>query len=352
MTEKRGNSEEAPGISRRKTEHIEICLNEDVASRGEGTGFADYRFRHLALPEVDFKAIDTSTEFLSRKIKVPFMVSSMTGGTDEAGRINVRLAEAAERKGWAMGLGSLRAAIAYPRTAPSYQVRQYAPNVPLLANLGAVQLNYGFGISECRKAVELADADALVLHLNGLQELFQREGDSDFSGLLKKIEELCRDAEFPIGVKEVGWGIDGDTARRLTDAGVSFIDVAGAGGTSWSEVEKHRSGDRILREAAKAFEGWGTPTADCIAETRASAPDAYVIGSGGLANGVDAAKAIALGANLASFGRSLLAPALHSPERLSDLFDRLEFELKAAMFGIGAANISELSATDRLVGKN
>ncbi|WP_310735548.1 type 2 isopentenyl-diphosphate Delta-isomerase [Cohnella herbarum] len=343
---------EKPDIGRRKKEHIEICLHEDVEGRGEGTGFDRYRFRHLALPEVNFNGIDTSTQFLNRKLRVPFMVSSMTGGTDEAGRINVRLAEAAERKGWAMGLGSLRAAIANPSTARSYQVRQHAPNVPLLANLGAVQLNYGFGIEECRRAVQMTDADALVLHLNGLQELFQNEGDNNFGGLLNKIERLCREAEFPIGVKEVGWGIDGDTASKLADAGVSFIDVAGAGGTSWIEVEKHRSANHLTREAAKAFEDWGTPTAECIAETRAAVPDAYVIGSGGLANGVDAAKAIALGADLASFGRSLLAPALHSAERLSELFDRLEFELKAAMFGIGAANMSQLSRTERLLRMN
>jgi isopentenyl-diphosphate delta-isomerase len=167
--------------------------------------------------------------------------------------------------------------------------------------------------------------------------------------LLSKIERLCKEAEFPIGVKEVGWGIDGSTAKLLKEAGVSFVDVAGAGGTSWIEVEKHRSEDPVKREAAIAFEDWGTPTAQCIMETREALPEFFLIGSGGLSNGVDAAKALALGANLASFGRTLLAPAVHSSEQLSLLFERLEFELKAAMFGIGAADVRQLNLTNRLL---
>ncbi|WP_239614342.1 type 2 isopentenyl-diphosphate Delta-isomerase [Cohnella mopanensis] len=343
------NPDAEPDISLRKREHIEICLHEDVEGRGEGNGFDRYNFRHQALPELDFRQIDTSTKFLSRNMKVPLMISSMTGGTDEAGRINVRLAEIAEDRGWAMGLGSLRSAIEFPRSAASFQVRQYAPNVPLIANLGAVQLNYHYGIAECRQVVEMTEADALVLHLNGLQELFQNEGDMNFSGLLAKIERLCGEADFPVGVKEVGWGIDGDTARALEEAGVAFIDVAGAGGTSWIEVEKYRSKDPIKREAAKAFEDWGIPTAQCIEEARERSPDVVLIGSGGMMNGVDAAKALALGANLVSFGRALLASALHSSDQLAELFARVEFELKASMFGIGAANLQRLRETNRLI---
>ncbi len=336
-------------IERRKKEHIEICLHENVEGRGEGTGFDRYRFRHLALPEIDYAAIDTAAEFIGRGLKVPLMVSSMTGGTDEASRINIRLAEAAECHGWAMGLGSLRAAIEHPHTAASFQVRRYAPSIPLLANLGAVQLNNGYGIEECRRAVELTEADALVLHLNGLQEVFQNGGDSNFHGLLSQIERLCNDAEFPVGVKEVGWGIDGETAKQLEDAGVSFIDVAGAGGTSWIEVEKHRSIDGVRIDAAGAFADWGTPTSECIREARVATVRSHLIASGGLVNGVDAAKAIALGANLASFGRALLAPALHSSEILNQLFERIEFELRTAMFGIGAENLQQLFRTSRLV---
>ncbi|WP_373231543.1 type 2 isopentenyl-diphosphate Delta-isomerase [Cohnella sp.] len=351
MTEQIFSSETNTDITRRKKEHVDICLYEEVKGQGEGTGFDRYRFRHLALPEIDFAEIDISNEFLGRFMKAPLMISSMTGGTDEATRINIRLAATAERRGWAMGLGSVRASIEHPHTAPSFQVRKYAPNVPLLANLGAVQLNYGYGIDECRKAVELTEADALVLHLNGLQELFQSDGDSNFCDLLGRIEQLCENAEFPVGVKEVGWGIDGETAKALLDVGVSFIDLAGAGGTSWSQVEKFRSTDPIRTAAADAFADWGIPTADCVREARVVAPDAYLIASGGLTNGVDAAKGIALGANLASFGRALLAPAIHSDELIDELFGRIEFELRAAMFGIGAVNLKHLSGTRRLIQK-
>jgi isopentenyl-diphosphate delta-isomerase len=341
--------EDDSDIRRRKQEHIEICLREDVEGRGEGTGFNRYRFRHLALPEVDFDEIDLSSVFLGRLLKAPLMVSSMTGGSDEASRINIRLAEAAESRGWAMGLGSLRAAIEHPHAAPSFQVRRVAPNVPIVANLGAVQLNYGYGVEECRRAVDLTEADALVLHLNGMQEIFQSGGDVNFSGLLRRIEQLCRKAEFPVGIKEVGWGIDGETAKRLMEAGVSFVDVAGAGGTSWIEVEKHRSDDAIRQSAAKAFENWGIPTAECIVEAREALPSGLLIASGGMVNGVDAAKALALGANLVSFGRALLAPAIQSSKLLETLFERVEFELRVAMFGIGAADVGQLKATGRLV---
>lgn len=351
MTERQSPSGTRGDITDRKKEHIEICLREEVSGQGEGTGFDRYRFRHLALPETDFAAIDTSTEFLGRSIRSPLMISSMTGGTDDATRINIRLAEAAERRGWVMGLGSVRAAIEHPHTAPSFQVRKYAPHVPLLANLGAVQFNYGYGVDECRRAVEIVDADALVLHLNGLQELFQNGGDCNFSGLLLQIERLCKAVEFPVGVKEVGWGIDGETAEKLVDAGVSFIDVAGAGGTSWSQVEMLRTTDNILRGAAKAFADWGNPTAECVREAREAVPSGFIIASGGLLNGVDAAKAIAIGANLASFGRALLAPAIHSDDELDELLGTIEYELRAAMFGIGAANLNQLSSTHRLIRK-
>ncbi|TFE30097.1 type 2 isopentenyl-diphosphate Delta-isomerase [Cohnella luojiensis] len=341
-------SEASSDIERRKKEHIDICLNEDVKGRGEGTGFDRYRLRHLALPEIDFRTIDTSVRFLGRQLKAPLMISSMTGGTDEANRINIRLAEAAERRGWAMGLGSLRAAIEQPQSTGSFQVRKYAPNIPLLANLGAVQLNYGYGIEECRRAMELTEADGLVLHLNGLQEVFQSGGDVNFGGLLRKIEKLCRASSFPIGAKEVGFGIDGETAKRLAEAGIAFIDVAGAGGTSWIEVEKHRSDDVIRKAAANAFLDWGMPTAECIREVKAELPNSVLIASGGMASGVDAAKALALGANLASFGRALLAPALQSTQQVEVLFERVEFELRAAMFGIGAVNVERLMSTNRL----
>jgi len=345
---------EAGTTARRKADHIRICLEEQVAGRGIGTGFGRYRFRHKALPELDFASIDTTAAFLGKTLKAPLLVSSMTGGTGSAGSINLRLAEAAETRGWAMGLGSMRAAIENDRLAATFRIRSAAPTIPIVANLGAVQLNYGYGADECRRAVELAEADALVLHLNGLQEIFQPEGDTDFAGLLQRIEEVCRTVGVPVGVKEVGWGIDGATAARLADAGAAFIDCAGAGGTSWSQVEKFRGGPGIRAMAAEAFADWGIPTAECVADIRRTLPDLPLIASGGLATGVDAAKAIALGADIAGFGRALLPraaagePAPDGGTLLQQL-ERIELELRAAMFGIGAGSLAELRHTDRLV---
>ncbi|MBD2870501.1 type 2 isopentenyl-diphosphate Delta-isomerase [Paenibacillus arenilitoris] len=339
--------------AKRKGEHIRICLQEQVNGVGIETGFERYRFRHNALPELSFREVSLETEWLGRKLGAPLLVSSMTGGTEETGAINRRLAEAAEERGWAIGLGSMRAAIENERLAATFRIRQVAPSVPVIANFGAVQLNCGYGEDACRKAVQLAEADALVLHLNSMQEIFQPEGDTDFRGLLAAIGRVCRALEVPVGVKEVGWGIDADTASALIEAGVSFIDAAGAGGTSWSQVEKHRLSDSLRREAAEAFADWGIPTADSVAEIRARLPRTTIIASGGLRTGVDAAKAIALGADLAGFGRVLLpqaagGAAAASQEALLRQFERIEFELRAAMFGIGAGSIAELKRTDRL----
>ncbi len=338
-----------PSTGDRKSEHVRLCLEEEVAGVGVTTGFEHYGFRHNALPELDFERIDLTTSFLGRKLNAPMLISSMTGGSVGTGRINERLAEAAQARGWAMGLGSVRAAVEREDLAATFKVRHKAPGIPIIANLGAVQLNYGFGVDECRRAVEIAEADALVLHLNGLQEVFQPEGNLNFAGLLPKIERLCRELGVPVGVKEVGWGIDGETAVRLAGAGAAFIDSAGAGGTSWSQVEKYRSADPMRRAAAEAFAGWGIGTADSLAQIRAELPDMPLIGSGGLRSGVDAAKAIALGANLAGFGRALLGPAVDSANAAEAALEQAEFELRTVMFGIGAGTIDELRATDRLL---
>ena len=243
---------------RRKSEHIDIALEKDVAGSGITTHFEQYRFIHHALPEIDFSEITLATQFLGKPLKAPFLISSMTGGTERGWEINRTLATIAEEKGWAMGLGSVRAAIEHPETAYTFYVRKYAPTIPILANLGAVQFNYGYGIDQCRQVVELTEADALLLHLNSMQEVFQPEGDTNFKNLLKKIETVCKKLEVPGRVKEVGWGICGETARQLVDVGVSFIDVAGAGGTSWSQVEKFRTQDLLRREAAEAFADWAS----------------------------------------------------------------------------------------------
>nr|WP_245640194.1 type 2 isopentenyl-diphosphate Delta-isomerase [Paenibacillus dakarensis] len=333
----------------RKIEHVRLCLEEEVGGQGVTTGFEKYRFRHAALPEVDFDDVRLDTSFLGFTLRTPFLISSMTGGSKATGEINMRLAAAAEERGWALGVGSVRAAVEHGELAPTFRVREKAPSIPVIANLGAVQLNYGFGVDECRRAVDIAGADMLVLHLNGLQEVFQPEGNTRFGGLLSKIEELCRVIGVPVGIKEVGWGIDVYTARNLLNAGAAFIDVAGAGGTSWSQVEKFRSLDPVRRAAAEAFADWGNPTAECIAEIREAIPSAALIGSGGLKNGVDAAKAIALGADLTGFGRGLLGSAVASEEALDQRLAQVELELRTAMFGIGAADIAALKETNRLV---
>lgn len=333
----------------RKIEHVRLCLEEEVGGRGVTTGFEQYRFRHEALPEIDFDDVRLSSSFLGFALRTPLLISSMTGGSKATGEINMRLAAAAESRGWMLGVGSVRAAVEREELASTFRVREKAPSIPVIANLGAVQLNYGFGPDDCRRAVDIAGADMLVLHLNGLQEVFQPEGNTRFGGLLAKIEELCRMLEVPVGIKEVGWGIDGRTARRLVDAGAAFIDVAGAGGTSWIQVEKYRSTDPVKRAAAEAFAGWGNPTAACIAEVREAVPGAALIGSGGLNSGVDAAKAIALGADLAGFGRGLLGSAVSSEEELDRKLAQVELELRTTMFGIGASGIKELKRTDRLV---
>ncbi|MEB3101982.1 type 2 isopentenyl-diphosphate Delta-isomerase [Ferviditalea candida] len=341
--------EKSEDPEKRKSEHIRICLNENVQGENITTGFERWRFRHNPLPEIDFSEIDLSSVFLDKPLKAPLMVSSMTGGTEKAALINRNLAEAAGARGWVLGVGSARAALEREELSASFKVREFAPDIPILANLGAVQLNYGYGLDECRRAVELVGADALVLHLNGLQEVFQPGGNTNLKGLLAKIERLCSSIEVPVGVKEVGWGIGGEAARKLAEAGVSFIDVAGAGGTSWIQVEKHRSADKVLRRAAETFAGWGISTAECVREARAALPDASIIASGGIRNGLDAAKAIALGADLAAFGRILLDPAVQSAELLHEAFEQMELELKIAMFGIGAPNLHALRNTDALI---
>ncbi|SFS99037.1 type 2 isopentenyl-diphosphate Delta-isomerase [Paenibacillus sp. BC26] len=347
-------AEEHVQTTKRKGEHIRICLQEEVQSVGTEPGFEDYRFRHQALPEIDFEEVDIASSFLGKPIAAPLLISSMTGGTAETAVINERLAEAAQARGWVMALGSMRAAIEKESLASTFHVRKQAPTIPIIANLGAVQLNYGYGVDECRLAVELAEADALVLHLNSLQEVFQPEGDTNFRGLLQRIAEVCRKLHVPVGVKEVGWGIDAETALRLQQLGVAFIDVAGAGGTSWSQVEKYRARDPLRAEAASAFAGWGTPTAACVRDVRSALPDVTLIASGGLHTGVDAAKAVALGADLAGYGRSLLAGAAEpqssdGSQTLQRQMERIEFELRTAMFGIGAATLQELRRTNRLI---
>ena len=336
-------------IHKRKSEHIRIALQEKVTGEKITTGFERVRFLHNALPEIDFKEISLETEFLGFKRKTPFLISSMTGGAELAETINRNLALAAEERGWIFALGSTRALIESKEYRSSFQVREYAPNTPIIANLGAVQLNYGFGVEECKEIIKITDADIFVLHLNSIQEVVQDEGDTNFKQLLPKIARLCEELDIPVGVKEVGWGIGGTVAEKLLDAGVAYIDVAGAGGTSWSQIERLRSQDEIKKKAAEPFTEWGIPTADCILSIREKFPDVPLIASGGIQNGLEAAKAVALGADLVGIARGILKAATQSVEEVLKEMEIRELELKMAMFGIGVATIEELQNTNRIV---
>lgn len=327
---------------RRKKEHLDIALNHDVAFKQVTTGLEDYQFVHQALPEIDLAGVDTSTVLFGRRLAAPLVVSSMVGGTAEAGRINRNLAAAAQQLGLAMGVGSQRCSIEDPKWAPTYQVRDVAPDVLLFANLGAIQLNYGYGLAECLRAVEMIDADALVLHLNPLQEALQPEGNTGFGGLLGRITDVCRALLVPVIVKEVGCGISEEAARRLAEAGVAGIDVAGAGGTSFSEVERFRSRTETARAAAAAFAGWGIPTAESLRMARRGAAELVLIASGGIRTGVDVAKSIALGARAAGIGTPLLKAANVSQDEVVAVLERIITELRTAMFCIGAATVAEL----------
>ncbi|MEN1968467.1 type 2 isopentenyl-diphosphate Delta-isomerase [Lentibacillus sp. N15] len=336
------------GINKRKTEHIRLCLTENVEGVNKTTGLEGISFIHNALPEIDFAAIRLDTTFLQKAIKAPFLVSSMTGGSELAEKINTNLAKAAEKQGWAIALGSTRALLESDAHKESFLIRKHAPTVPLIANIGAVQLNYGYGMKECQRLVDLTQADALYLHVNSLQEVVQDEGDLNFNELLPKIKEVCESLTVPVGVKEVGFGIDGSVAEKLYEAGVSFIDVAGAGGTSWSQVEKLRSKDPLRKAAAEAFNNWGNPTKDCIVSVKSKLPDVPIVASGGMKTGVDAAKAMTIGADVVGFARQLLESATESVENVKQTMEQIEFEMKMVMFGIGVKSIAELQNTKRV----
>jgi isopentenyl-diphosphate delta-isomerase len=329
-------------IDQRKSDHIKINLEQDVRS-ALTTGLENYRFVHEALPELDLNRIDTTLSLFGKKLNSPILISSMTGGTEEAGEINQRLAEAAQEVGVAMGVGSQRAAIEHPIQTPTFAIaRKVAPDILLFANLGAVQLNYGYGIDQCRKAVDMIQADALILHLNPVQEAVQDAGDTNFAGLAKKIEEICRKIEVPVIAKEVGWGISERTAKLLADCGISAIDVAGAGGTSWSQVEMHRAPDEFTRQLAASFVGWGIPTAESILNVKRAVPDTLIFASGGIKDGLDIAKCIALGATLGGMAGQFLKAAAVSTEKVVEMMKLTKRQIEVTMFACGAKEIREL----------
>ncbi|MDS3860079.1 type 2 isopentenyl-diphosphate Delta-isomerase [Thermosynechococcaceae cyanobacterium BACA0444] len=331
-------------IQGRKADHLRLCLDDAVACEGVTTGLEQYRLRHVCLPEINFSDVNLAVTFLGHSLGAPLLISSMTGGTDLAKTINRRLAQAAQKFRIPMGVGSQRVALEKPDLANTFAIRDVAPDVPLFANLGAVQLNYGCDTRACEKIISLIAADALILHLNPLQEAVQSHGDRNFARLLPKISQLCLELPVPVIVKEVGNGISGEMAAKLLQAGVAAIDVAGAGGTSWAKVEGARGQDWRQQRLGQTFADWGIPTADCLVAIHQQFPTVPLIASGGITHGLDAAKAIALGASLVGLARPLLQAAYESEACLFDLIDILQAEIATALFCTGNPTIPQFQA--------
>ncbi|NJK38271.1 MAG: type 2 isopentenyl-diphosphate Delta-isomerase [Oscillatoriales cyanobacterium RM2_1_1] len=346
-------SSAAPQISpdqtqSRKADHLRVCLEENVQFCQQTSGLERYQFTHCCLPELNRQDINLKTNFLGKILGAPLLISSMTGGTEQAKQINSRLAEAAQYYQLPMGVGSQRIAVEKPEVADTFAVRSLAPDILLFANLGAVQLNYGYGLAECQRVVDLLEADALILHLNPLQEWIQTEGDTDFRGLLDKITQLSAQLSIPIIAKEVGNGISAVMARRLIEAGVTAIDVAGAGGTSWAKIEGERARDPRQRRLGQTFANWGIPTSECIINVRQVAPTIPLIASGGLRNGLDVAKAIALGADLGGLAWPFLQAAAESEAAVYDLVEILIAEIATVLFCTGNPSLNTLQQSDAL----
>jgi len=332
-----------PGIVTRKDQHLDVVL----AGMGEHAlknGFSEVRFVHEALPDLDHGKIDLGVDFLGRRLKAPLLISSMTGGPARAEAINARLAEAAQHLGIALAVGSQRMALDAEGDTPGLDMalRLKAPDTPILANIGAAQLTRGFGVDEARRVLDMIAADALIVHLNPLQEACQPEGDRDWWGVGAALEALVKALDAPVVVKETGAGISAATARRLFAMGVAAVDVAGAGGSNWATVEGERSDKERDKSHAAAFADWGIPTARAIAEVRAACPKATIIGSGGIQDGVEAAKAIRLGADMVGQAAGVLAAATVSTEAVVEHFQTLIRQMRTVCFCTGSANLTAL----------
>jgi len=336
-------------ISRRKMSHLQICVTEDVQS-SRNTGFEDVILIHNSLPEIDMKDINLSTRFLGHHLSAPFIIEAMTGGTRRAKLINRRLAEAAERYGIAMGVGSQRAAIENPALEDTFRiVRQTAPEAFLIANIGAPQLSIEYGIEEVRKAIEMISADALAIHLNPLQECIQPEGEPRGKGVIEKISRIVDNIETPVIVKETGTGLSGNVAKLLQDVGVRAIDVAGRGGTDWGKVEAKRpkTAQQTVSKA-ELFSTWGISTVASVLEVT-QFTNTPVIASGGVRNGMHVAKSIALGAEMVGSALPFLSAAMAGEKMVGRLLERITDELKTAMFLTGSDTITSLRKVDLIL---
>jgi len=344
---------QAKQMEKRKTEHIRVCLEEDVEAKKTSTGFEDVSLVHRAVPEIDLKNVDLKTQVFDHKFSAPLIITGITGGTEKAFEINASIAEAVEELGLGMGVGSQRAALENPKLERTYSVvRKKAPNAFVLANIGAPQIRKGGFLNQVKKAIGMVGADALAVHLNPLQEAVQPEGETDYSGILQKIVELSRSISIPIIVKETGAGISAEDARRLVDAGASGIDVAGAGGTSWAAVEYYRAKQRrdvSGQELGKDLWDWGIPTVAALVEVVHSV-NVPVIASGGVRTGSDVAKALALGASLAGFALPVLGPSVKDSEEVKKKLNLVIRQLRTVTFLVGASSIQGMSDVPVVVG--
>lgn len=330
--------------SNRKKDHLRIVMDGKESRSSISNGFSDVIFEHVALPEIGLHDIDLSMSFLGRKISAPILISSMTGGPKRARAINQNIAVACQALNLPFAIGSQRVALESEQSHGLDQsLRELAPDVPIIGNLGAAQLSGADCIDLARRAVEMVEADALYIHLNPLQEAVQTEGDKDWSGLLDQIAKVVRGLPVPVAVKEVGFGLSGTLCRQLSEVGVSILDVAGAGGTNWAKVEAARATDPARRRLGRVFGDWGIPTAVAIKSARETCPDRVIVGSGGVATGVDVAKAIRLGANMAGVASGVLPAAVESSETLETHLQMLCEELRIACLCTGSVDLKSLA---------
>lgn len=333
-----------------KTHHIDACLTPAVEYQ-KSAGFERYSFVNQALPEIALEDIDLSTSMCGKELDAPLMIAPMTGGVARALELNKRLAKAAQEHGLAMGVGSQRVGVEDPERAQFFKVRDVAPDILLFANFGAAQLAKGWGLDEARRAVDMIEADALFLHFNPIQEAAQG-GDVDFSGLAQKVRALCTalgKQGVPVFAREVGFGMSERAAKMLVDAGISGIDCAGAGGTSWAKVEGIVAKTERRRKMGHRFGEWGIPTTQAILEVRKASARVPLIATGGLRSGVDVAIAIALGADLGAMARPMLVAANAGEDTLRAFIDDVLTELRICMFGIGAPDLAALKGTQYLL---
>ncbi len=332
-------------LQQRKEEHISVVLNDPDVDRRQ-SGLEHLRLIHRALPELDYDAIDTRSPFLGYTLSFPFLISAMTGGRGDAlGHINRRLAEAAEAMGVAMAVGSQRIMLAHPEARESFRLRSYAPSVPLIANLGAVQLNEGITLDDIDRIVDTLEADALYLHLNPLQEVIQPEGDRNFAGLADKIAEVVDYLSIPVILKEVGCGLSPADIELGLSTGVRYFDLAGRGGTSWSRIEAHRSNDDL----GMTFQDWGLTTLDALKLARPYRERAHLIASGGLRSGVDLYKCVIMGSLLCGIAAPLLQAATESTEAVIQVIERFYREYRTAQFLTGAATFEQAYDNAQLI---